>query len=76
MLLLHSDVTHMNTDFRRTTSQFRKWDHLRAAGCIITYSPLQIYWNSEVSPFVFALGLTSKDEYETRDQFDSFISRY
>ncbi len=41
------------------------------------YTPLQKYWNSEANSFIFAvywknLGLTSKDEYETRDQHFSF----
>ncbi len=41
------------------------------------YSALQKYWNSEANSFIFAvdwkhLGLTSKDEYEMRDQHFSF----
>ncbi len=41
------------------------------------YTPLQKYWNSEANSFIFAvdwkhLGLTSKYEYETRDQHFSF----
>ncbi len=41
------------------------------------YTPLQKYWNSEANSFIFAvdwkhLGLTSKDEYEMRDQRFSF----
>ncbi len=41
------------------------------------YSALQKYWNSEANSFIFAvdwkyLGLTSKDEYETRYQHFSF----
>ncbi len=44
---------------------------------IYIYTPLQKYWNSEANSFIFAvdwkhLGLTSKDEYETRDQHFSF----
>ncbi len=44
---------------------------------IYIYSDLQKYWNSEANSFIFAvdwkhLGLTSKDEYEMRDQHFSF----
>ncbi len=45
--------------------------------CIYIYSALQKYWNSKANSFIFAvdwkhLGLTSKDEYEMRDQHFSF----
>ncbi len=54
---------------------YYKLVYIQYVYCI--YTPLQKYWNSEANSFIFAvdwkhLGLTSKDEYETRDQHFSF----
>lgn len=66
-------VTNKNT--QGTIKDLTK-DTQRPAS-FLTYGPLQNYWCCKASAFIFAvhwthLDLTSKDKYETRDQYVGF----